>query len=140
MRFLSLLLLALAGCAQPRPRTASYDVACSAAVPHKLEQGACLSYAEAVVPKLKATGATNIHCLTYRWLRGNGTQSYRGIHAVVAYTDSLGQDWICDNEWPWPRRTLGTDMEERCRWFVRRHGEGAGLTLVSDTPFSKPHH
>lgn len=133
---LLLLPLALLGCAHPLPRTASYDVARSASVPHKAKAVECTPYAEAVAPLLAKSGATNIHRLTYRWLKGNGKAASRGTHSVVAYTDALGQDWICDNEWPWPRHTLGTDMEERCRWFVRRHGEGAGLTLISDVPYN----
>lgn len=131
--------VAVASCAAPRPHDATYDVACSAAVPHKHEAQGCFLYSQSVIAPLKKAGATNIHRLTYHWMNWepiyacvpqNPVQT--GYHTVVAYTDTLGQNWIVDNERPWPKHTLGATMEERCNWFTMEFSTPHAVDLLYD--------
>lgn len=133
--------LALIGCAAPRPHDAAYAVACSPSIAHKHEPKGCFLYSQSVIAPLKAAGATNIHRLTYHWMESEPIYACvpqpsptTGYHTVVAYTDTLGQNWICDNERPWPKHTLGTTMQERCEWFAMDFGTPHPVEVIMDVP------
>lgn len=138
MKPLLFIALAFIGCAAPRPHDAAYAVACSSSIPHKHESQGCFLYSQSVIAPLKSSGAKDIHRLTYHWMDADFSNPKQvgpvqtGYHTVVAYTDTLGQNWICDNERPWPKHTLGTTMQERCEWFAMDFGTPHPVEVIMD--------
>ena len=108
-------------------RTPAYRIASSAAVPHKFEHNGCLAYSEGLPRYLRKAGATRIHRLLFRWSGHSG----EGFHAVVAYTDTVG-NWIADNEHTAPKWTPAETMQERVALFVRDEPQLLNTEVIED--------